>query len=238
MAFIGIDLGTTTSEAAIFRNSKVQVLRDQSGNEIVRSVVGLSPKTKEIVFGETAFSQLAIHPDFTVEEIKRKMGTDELTQMGNKQYRPEEISALLLQKIKDYVEVHLNESVDRVVITVPANFNDKQRSATKVAGEIAGLKVERIINEPTAAALAFGMESEETGKILVYDLGGGTFDVSVLDLNAGILDVKASAGDNRLGGKDFDRLVAEYICESFHESEGVDLRQDKQAMARVRSAAE
>ena len=237
MAFIGIDLGTTTSEAAVFRNGKTQMLRDEAGNEIVKSVVGLHHKTKELIFSDLAASQLALHPELSVTEIKRKMGTDEITLLGNKEYRPEEISGLLLRKIKEYAGAHLGEEVTRAVITVPANFNDRQRSATKVAGEHAGLIVERIVNEPTAAALAFGVESTDEGTVLVYDLGGGTFDVTVMDYTGGVLDVKASAGDNRLGGQDFDRLLANVIVCRFKDEEGVDLTEDPQAMARLTESA-
>lgn len=239
MAFIGIDLGTTTCEAAVFRGGKTQMLRDEAGNEIVKSVVGLHHKTKELVFGDLAASQLALHPELSITEIKRKMGTDEITRLGDKDYRPEEISGLLLRKIKDYAGAHLGEEVTRAVITVPANFNDRQRSATKIAGEYAGLIVERIINEPTAAALAFGIESTDEGILMVYDLGGGTFDVTILEYAGGVLDVKASAGDNHLGGQDFDRQLAELIVNRFKSEEGVDLSEDSQALARVvESAAE
>ena len=238
MATIGIDLGTTTSEAAICSSGKPRILRDQGGNEIVLSVVGINPKTKEIIIGESAKNQLIGEPEYTVEEIKRLMGSDSSVKLGNIDYRPEEISAILLRKIAEYAAAHLNEEVDRAVITVPANFNDKQRSATKIAGEMAGLVVERIINEPTAAALSFGVESSDDGKTLVYDLGGGTFDVTVLDLASGVLDVKASAGDNHLGGQDFDRALADRVCEEFLSTEGIDLRGDSDAFIRIRHACE
>lgn len=238
MAFIGIDLGTTTSEAAVFKNGRAQLIRDLKGKEITLSVVGINPKTKELEIGDGPFNQLAQYPELTVEEIKRKMGQDIRVKLGDRELRPEEISAILLRKIKEYAEAFLGEPVDRAVITVPANFNDQQRSATKVAGEMAGLKVERIVNEPTAAALAFGADAGGQGKILVYDLGGGTFDVTVLEQMSGVLDVKSSAGDNQLGGKDFDRELANWAAKQFLDETGVDIADDVSAMAKLKQACE
>jgi molecular chaperone DnaK len=238
MAFIGIDLGTTTSEAAVFKNGRAQLIRDRKGKEITLSVVGINPKTKELEIGDGPFNQLAQYPDLTVEEIKRKMGQDTRVKLGDRELRPEEISAILLRKIKEYAEAFLGETVERAVITVPANFNDQQRGATKVAGEMAGLKVERIVNEPTAAALAFGADAGEQGKILVYDLGGGTFDVTVLEQMSGVLDVKSSAGDNQLGGKDFDRELAKWAAKQFLDETGVDITDDASAMAKLKQACE
>lgn len=238
MAIIGIDLGTTTSEATVYRNGRPEVLRDRQGNEIVRSVVGIHHKTRELIIGDLAYNQLVNHPELTVEEIKREMGKKVTIPFGDSRLRPEEISTILLKKIKEYAEEFLGESVDSAVITVPANFNDQQRSATTVAGELAGLQVERIVNEPTAAALAFGFDTNYEGKLLVYDLGGGTFDVTILEQSSGILDIKSSSGDNKLGGKDFDRELAEWAASEFESAHGVNLRSDDRAMRHLRQVCE
>ena len=238
MAIIGIDLGTTTSEAAVFESGKPRMIRDKAGYEIVPSVVGIDPQTKEIIIGERARNQLLGESDWTVELIKRKMGEDSKIKLGDQEYKPEEVSAMLLKEIAGYAAAFLDEEVDRAVITVPASFNDKQRSATKIAGEMAGLVVARIINEPTAAALSFGIESTEHGKVLVFDLGGGTLDVTILDLASGMLDIKASSGDDHLGGMDFDSELAELVCEKYFASEGVDLRENIETLFRIKQACE
>ncbi len=234
---VGIDLGTTTSEIAYIKNGKPEIIKN-GNSSITPSVVGFN-KNYEIIVGDHAKNQLEYAREMTVAEVKRKMGTDEQVVMGGKRFTPVDISAIILKELKRLGEDHLREPVTEAVITVPANFNDAQRQATKSAGEKAGLTVARIINEPTAAALAFGIDNMETeGKILVYDLGGGTFDVTVLDMMEGALDVLASRGMNRLGGKDFDELIAKEVLESFRKAYGIDLSRDLKALGRIKAEAE
>ncbi len=212
---IGIDLGTTTSEIAYIENNEPKIIPDCFGNRIVPSVVG-KKEDNTVIVGQVAYNQLIPSPERTVSEVKRLMGSDTEIIMGDKKYMPHEISSLILKELKKYAEDYLGEEVEEAVITVPANFNNSQRKVTKLAGEMAGLKVERIINEPTAAAMAYGINnSDKEEKILVYDLGGGTFDVSVLEMFDGILDVKSSRGNDRLGGKDFDSRIEKYIEKEF-----------------------
>ncbi|WP_434796327.1 Hsp70 family protein [Terrisporobacter vanillatitrophus] len=212
---IGIDLGTTTSEIAYIENDEPKIIPDCFGNRIVPSVVG-KKEDNTVIVGQVAYNQLIPSPDRTVAEVKRLMGSDTKIIMGEKEYMPHEISSLILKELKKYAEDYLGEEVEEAVITVPASFNNSQRKVTKLAGEMAGLKVERIINEPTAAAMAYGINnSDKEEKILVYDLGGGTFDVSILEMFEGILDVKSSRGNDRLGGKDFDSRIEKYIEKEF-----------------------
>lgn len=235
---VGIDLGTTNSAVALVREGAPDLLPVQ-GKPIMPSVVGVSPQN-ELLVGEAARNQWTVAPDRTVRSIKRRMGSNERVDMAGQQYSPQEISALILQELKDAAEQVLGAPVERAVITVPAYFNEVQRQATIEAGEIAGLVVERIINEPTAAALAYGYghNGDEHLRVLVYDLGGGTFDVSIIDMNSGIVDVVATAGDNQLGGDDFDERLAALIAEEFEDAHGIDLRQNHQAWARLLRAAE
>ena len=214
------------------------MILNESGNDIILSVVGIDPKTKEVIVGKDAKGMIAAHPDNFVQGIKREMGTPELTTMGNQELSPEEISALILRYIKKYSEDMLNDEIDRAVITVPANFNDRQRNATMKAGELAGFTVERLVNEPTAAALAYGLEIKDNKYVMIYDLGGGTFDVTILAYVDEVLAVMASAGDNQLGGKDFDRALCDYVCEEFYKLHGVDVKNDLQTHYRVLSACE
>ena len=233
---IGIDLGTTNSCVSIMENGEAKVIANPEGLRTTASVVSF--KNGEIVVGEAAKRQAVTNKD-TVMSIKRHMGTSHKENVNGKEYTPQEISAMILQNLKATAEAYLGESVNRAVITVPAYFNDAQRQATKDAGKIAGLEVERIINEPTAAALAFGVDKlEKEQKVLVYDLGGGTFDVSILDLADGTFEVLSTAGDNRLGGDDFDQKVMDWIVAEFKKDQGVDLSADKMAMQRVKEAAE
>ncbi|WP_018590692.1 Hsp70 family protein [Terrisporobacter glycolicus] len=212
---IGIDLGTTTSEIAYIENDEPKIIPDCFGNRIVPSVVG-KKEDNTVIVGQVAYNQLIPSPERTVAEVKRLMGSDTKINMGEKEYMPHEISSLILKELKKYAEDYLGEEVEEAVITVPANFNNSQRKVTKLAGEMAGLKVERIINEPTAAAMAYGINNaDKEEKILVYDLGGGTFDVSILEMFEGILDVKSSRGNDRLGGKDFDNRIEKYIEKEF-----------------------
>ncbi|WP_419727555.1 Hsp70 family protein [Terrisporobacter petrolearius] len=212
---IGIDLGTTTSEIAYIENDEPKIIPDCFGNRIVPSVVG-KKEDNTVIVGQVAYNQLIPSPERTVAEVKRLMGSDTKITMGEKKYMPHEISSLILKELKKYAEDYLGEEVEEAVITVPANFNNSQRKVTKLAGEMAGLKVERIINEPTAAAMAYGINNtDKEEKILVYDLGGGTFDVSILEMFEGILDVKSSRGNDRLGGKDFDSRIEKYIEKEF-----------------------
>lgn len=212
---IGIDLGTTTSEIAYIENDEPKIIPDCFGNRIVPSVVG-KKEDNTVIVGQVAYNQLIPSPERTVAEVKRLMGSDTKINMGEKEYMPHEISSLILKELKKYAEDYLGEEVEEAVITVPANFNNSQRKVTKLAGEMAGLKVERIINEPTAAAMAYGINNaDKEEKILVYDLGGGTFDVSILEMFEGILDVKSSRGNDRLGGKDFDSRIEKYIEKEF-----------------------
>ena len=234
---IGIDLGTTNSVVAVMEGGEPVVIPMAEGSRLTPSVVGFS-KTGERLVGQLAKRQAVSNPDRTVSSIKRHMGSDYRVEIDDKQYTPQEISAMILQKMKQDAEAYLGEKVDKAVITVPAYFTDSQRQATKDAGAIAGLEVMRIINEPTAAALAYGLDKDEEHTILVFDLGGGTFDVSILDLADGVFEVKATQGNNHLGGDDFDRKVMEWIIGEFKKEHGVDLGKDKMAMQRLKEAAE
>ena len=234
---IGIDLGTTNSCVAVIEGGEPVVIANAEGNRTTPSVVAFS-KTGERMVGQTAKRQAITNPDRTIASIKRQMGSDYKVSIDEKKYTPQQISAFILQKLKADAEAYLGESVTEAVITVPAYFTDSQRQATKDAGQIAGLKVERIINEPTAAALAYGVEKEDTQRIMVYDLGGGTFDVSILDIDDGVIEVLATAGNNRLGGDDFDECVMKYLVSEFKKAEGIDLSGDKVAMQRLKEAAE
>ena len=234
---IGIDLGTTNSCVAVYEGGERVIIPTAQGGRTTPSVVAFT-KDGERLIGETAKRQAAVNPDRTISSIKRDMGTERRISIDGKQYSPQEISAMILRQLKSDAETYLGEPVTEAVITVPAYFTDAQRQATKDAGTIAGLHVQRIINEPTSAALAYGIDKEQAQKILVYDLGGGTFDVSVLDINDGVIEVLATAGNNRLGGDDFDKCVCEYILSEFKKAEGIDLSRDSAAMQRVREAAE
>ena len=233
---IGIDLGTTNSCVSVLENNEVKVIANPEGNRTTPSVVSF--KNGEIIVGEAAKRQAVTNPD-TVMSVKRYMGTDYKENVNGKSYTPQEISAMILQNLKATAEAYLGETVTKAVITVPAYFNDAQRQATKDAGKIAGLDVERIINEPTAAALAFGLDKlDQEQKVLVYDLGGGTFDVSILDLADSTFEVLATAGNNKLGGDDFDKKIMDYIVDEFKKENGIDLSNDKMAMQRIKEAAE
>ena len=232
---IGIDLGTTNSCAAVLEAGAPKVIPNPEGGRTTPSVVAF--KKGERIVGDAAKRQALTNPN-TCSSIKRLMGTSKKVELDGKKYTPEEISAMILSYIKDYAESYLGEKVDKAVITVPAYFNDSQRQATKNAGKIAGLEVERIINEPTAAALSYGLEKEEGQTILVYDLGGGTFDVSILELGDGVFEVKSTNGNNKLGGDDFDQRIIDYIVEEFEKENGIDLTEDKMAMQRLKEAAE
>lgn len=234
---IGIDLGTTNSCVAVMEGGEAVVIPNAEGARTTPSVVGFS-KTGERLLGQVAKRQSVSNPDRTLSSIKRHMGTDYKVTIDDKDYSPQEISAMLLQKLKADAEAYLGTKVDKAVITVPAYFSDSQRQATKDAGKIAGLEVLRIINEPTAAALAYGLDKEDEQTILVYDLGGGTFDVSILELGDGVFEVKATSGNNRLGGDDFDQRVIDYLATEFKKESGIDLRNDKMAMQRLKEAAE
>lgn len=234
---IGIDLGTTNSCVAVYEGGERVIIPNAQGGRTTPSVVAFTKEGERLV-GETAKRQAAVNPERTISSIKRDMGTDRRISIDGKQYSPQEISAMILRQLKSDAEVYLGEPVTEAVITVPAYFTDAQRQATKDAGTIAGLHVQRIINEPTSAALAYGIDKEQAQKILVYDLGGGTFDVSVLDINDGVIEVLATAGNNRLGGDDFDKCVCDYILQEFKKAEGMDLSRDAAAMQRVREAAE
>ncbi|MCC8129367.1 MAG: molecular chaperone DnaK [Clostridiales bacterium] len=234
---IGIDLGTTNSCVAVMEGGEPVVITNAEGNRTTPSVLAIS-KNGERMVGQVAKRQAITNPDRTVTSIKREMGTNYKVNIDGKNYTPQEISAMILQKLKADAEAYLGEKVTDAVITVPAYFTDAQRQATKDAGKIAGLDVKRIINEPTAAALAYGVDKEEAQKIMVYDLGGGTFDVSVLDLDEGVIEVLATAGNNRLGGDDFDQCIIEYLASEFKRENGIDLHSDKMAMQRLKEAAE
>ena len=234
---IGIDLGTTNSCVAVMEGGETVVIANAEGARTTPSVVAFA-KTGERMVGQVAKRQAITNPDRTISSIKREMGTNYRVNIDGKSYTPPEISAMVLQKLKTDAEAYLGETVTEAVITVPAYFSDSQRQATKDAGKIAGLDVKRIINEPTAAALAYGLDKESEQKIMVYDLGGGTFDVSVLEIGDGVIEVLATAGDTRLGGDDFDKCVTDYLVEEFKKAEGVDLSGDKVAMQRLREAAE
>ena len=234
---IGIDLGTTNSCVAVMEGGKPTVITNAEGARTTPSVVAFT-KTGERLVGEPAKRQAVTNADKTVSSIKRHMGTDYKVTIDDKKYSPQEISAMILQKMKSDAENYLGEKVTEAVITVPAYFNDAQRQATKDAGKIAGLDVKRIINEPTAAALSYGLDNENEQKIMVYDLGGGTFDVSIIEIGDGVIEVLSTAGDNRLGGDDFDNVITQYMLEDFKTKEGVDLSTDKMAMQRLKEAAE
>ena len=234
---IGIDLGTTNSCVAVMEGGKPVVITNTEGVRTTPSVLAFT-KTGERIVGEAAKRQAVTNSDKTISSIKRHMGTDYRVTIDDKKYSPQEISAFILQKLKADAESYLGEKVTEAVITVPAYFNDAQRQATKDAGKIAGLEVKRIINEPTAAALAYGLDNEKEQKIMVYDLGGGTFDVSIIEIGDGVIEVLATSGDNRLGGDDFDERVTRYFIDEFKKAEGVDLSLDKMALQRLKEAAE
>ena len=234
---IGIDLGTTNSCVAVMEGGKPTVITNAEGMRTTPSVVAFT-KTGERVIGEPAKRQAVTNAEKTIASIKRHMGTDYKVQIDDKAYSPQEISAMILQKLKSDAENYLGEKVTEAVITVPAYFNDAQRQATKDAGKIAGLDVKRIINEPTAAALSYGLDNEEEQKFMVYDLGGGTFDVSIIEIGDGVIEVLSTAGDNKLGGDDFDNVITQYMLDEFKKQEGVDLSTDKMAMQRLKEAAE
>lgn len=234
---IGIDLGTTNSCVAVMEGGEPVVIANAEGNRTTPSVVAFS-KTGERMVGQVAKRQAVTNHDRTVASIKRHMGSDYKVDIDGKKYTPQEISAMILQKLKADAEAYLGGTVTEAVITVPAYFNDAQRQATKDAGKIAGLDVKRIINEPTAAALAYGVDKEAEQKVMVYDLGGGTFDVSILDISSGVIEVLATAGNNHLGGDDFDQCIVDYLVSEFKKENKIDLSRDPVAMQRVREAAE
>ena len=234
---IGIDLGTTNSCVAVMEGGESVVIPNAEGGRTTPSVVGFS-KSAERLVGQIAKRQAVSNPDHTIQSIKRHMGTNYTVKIDDKDYNSQQISAMILQKLKADAEAYLGQKVTQAVITVPAYFSDAQRQATKDAGTIAGLEVLRIINEPTAAALAYGMDKGNDHTILVFDLGGGTFDVSILELGEGVFEVKATSGNNKLGGDDFDERVMNWIVEEFKKESGVDLKQDKMALQRLKEAAE
>ena len=234
---IGIDLGTTNSCVAVMEGGKPVVIANTEGIRTTPSVVAFT-KTGERLVGDPAKRQAVTNADKTISSIKRHMGSDYKVTIDDKKYTPQEISAMILQKLKKDAESYLGETVNEAVITVPAYFNDAQRQATKDAGKIAGLDVKRIINEPTAAALSYGLDNEQEQKIMVYDLGGGTFDVSIIEIGDGVIEVLATAGDNKLGGDDFDNAITQYMLDEFKKAEGIDLSGDKMAMQRLKEAAE
>ena len=234
---IGIDLGTTNSVVAVMEGGKPTVIANAEGSRTTPSIVGFS-KTGERLVGQLAKRQAILNPDKTIASIKRHMGDDYKVNIDGKDYTPQEISAMILRKLADDASSYLGEKVTSAVITVPAYFNDAQRQATKDAGKIAGLDVLRIVNEPTAAALAYGLEKDKAEKVLVFDLGGGTFDVSILEIGDGVHEVLSTSGDTHLGGDDFDQKIMDWMCDEFKKQEGIDLRNDKQAMQRIKEAAE
>ena len=234
---IGIDLGTTNSCVAVMEGGKPVVVANTEGARTTPSVVAFT-KTGERLVGEPAKRQAVTNADKTISSIKRHMGSDYKVTIDDKKYSPQEISAMVLQKLKGDAESYLGEKVTEAVITVPAYFNDAQRQATKDAGKIAGLDVKRIINEPTAAALAYGLDNEKEQKIMVYDLGGGTFDVSIIEIGDGVIEVLATSGNNHLGGDDFDQKITDYMIQEFKNKEGIDLSTDKMALQRLKEAAE
>jgi molecular chaperone DnaK len=229
---VGIDLGTTNSVVAVLEGGEPAVVANAEGNRTTPSIVAF--KGSEVLVGELAKRQAITNPDNTIRSIKREIGTSWKETFEGKEYTPQEISARILQKLKTDAEAYLGEDVTEAVITVPAYFNDAERQATKEAGKIAGLNVLRIINEPTAASLAYGLENSEDQKILVYDLGGGTFDVSVLEISEGVFEVKSTAGDSKLGGDDWDQKVMDWLVEKFKSSTGIDISTDKMAMQRIK----
>ena len=234
---IGIDLGTTNSCVAVMEGGSAVVIPNSEGARTTPSVVGFT-KTGERLVGQVAKRQAVTNAERTISSIKRHMGTDYKVDIDGKTYTPQEISAMILQKLKADAEAYLGEPVTEAVITVPAYFTDAQRQATKDAGQIAGLNVKRLINEPTAAALTYGIEKEQDQTVMVYDLGGGTFDVSIIEMGDGVQEVLATAGNNRLGGDDFDKRVMDYIVNTFKAEQGIDLSGDKMAMQRIKEAAE
>ena len=234
---IGIDLGTTNSCVSVIEGGEPVVIPNAEGARTTPSVVAFS-KTGERMVGQVAKRQAITNPDRTVSSIKREMGTDYKVTIDGKSYTPQEISAMILQKLKSDAESYLGDKVTEAVITVPAYFTDAQRQATKDAGKIAGMEVKRIINEPTAAALSYGIDKENDQKVLVYDLGGGTFDVSIIEMGDGVQEVLATAGNNRLGGDDFDARIVDWMVSSFKAENGIDLKSDKMAMQRLKEAAE
>ncbi len=235
---VGIDLGTTNSLVAHMKGERPEIIPNEAGRRLTPSIVGLD-RQDQLHVGETAKNQLIAMPDRTVAEVKRLMGTSQKVKLGPREYTPQEVSGIILKQLKDDAEKYLGETIAEAVITVPAYFTDAQRQATKDAGELAGFKVDRILNEPTAAALAYGLDHLDKEQfVLVYDLGGGTFDVSVLEMFEGVLDVKASAGNNHLGGGDFDRAIAEFLAVEFEKMHGIDLRRDVKALVRMKAAAE
>lgn len=234
---LGIDLGTTNSEIAIYRDGRPEVLRDDQGRIILPSVVGLT-ETGELLVGEEARNQFLLYPERTVRSIKRRMGSDAKVQLGGREYKPQEISAIILSRLKEIAQARLGRPIRKAVITVPAYFSDTQRQATREAGEIAGLEVARIINEPTAAALVYEAAQHQGKRILVYDLGGGTFDVSVVRIEQGVVEVISSHGNNHLGGDDFDHKIVEHVLEHLKLKHGVDVADRPQAMARILRSAE
>ena len=234
---VGIDLGTTNSCVAVMEGGKATVIANAEGMRTTPSVVGFAKNGDRLV-GDAAKRQAVTNPDKTIASIKRHMGSDYKVDIDGKKYTPQEISAMILQKLKADAEAYLGEKITEAVITVPAYFNDAQRQATKDAGKIAGLDVKRIINEPTAAALAYGLDEGKEQKIMVYDLGGGTFDVSIIEIGDGVIEVKSTNGDTHLGGDDYDQKVIDFLVSEFKNKEGVDLSQDKMAMQRLKEAAE
>src|SRR3989344_2603717 len=233
---IGVDLGTTFSAVAVMEGGKQKIIQNSEGRNITPSVVSI--KNGEIIVGEIAKRNSIVNPRNTVRSIKRLMGTKEKIEIEGKEYSPEEISAMILQKLKKDAEAYLGQEIKDAVITVPAYFNDAQRQATKDAGKIAGFDVKRIVNEPTAASLAYGLDKKGEDKVLVFDFGGGTFDVSILELGDGVFEVKSTNGDNHLGGDDIDDLVIDYLAKEFKNQNGIDLREDLSAMQRLRESAE
>ncbi|MGI8826064.1 MAG: molecular chaperone DnaK [Chloroflexota bacterium] len=234
---VGIDLGTTNSVVAVMEGGEPMVVPNTEGSRLTPSVVAFT-KTGERLVGQLAKRQAVVNPDRTIASIKRKMGTNDTVSIDGKQYTPQEISGMILGKLKADAEKYLGETINKAVITVPAYFNDSQRQATKDAGTISGLEVLRIINEPTAAALAYGLDKKQAETILVFDLGGGTFDVSVLEVGDGVFEVKATSGDTHLGGDDYDRRIVDWVADEFQREEGIDLRKDRQALQRLLEAAE
>jgi len=234
---VGIDLGTTFSEIAVLEGGEPMVIPNAEGSRITPSVVAFT-KDGERLVGEIAKRQSITNPKRTISSIKRKMGSKYRVKIDEKKYSPEEISAMILQKLKTDAEDYLGEEIKQAVITVPAYFEDSQRQATKDAGKIAGLEVLRIINEPTAASLAYGLEKDEEQTILVFDLGGGTFDISILEIGEGVFEVKATSGNNLLGGDDFDQKVIDWLMETFTKDNDIDISDDKSALQRLKEAAE
>src|SRR3954447_16096821 len=235
---VGIDLGTTNSLVAHMRGERPEIIPNERGKRLTPSIVGLD-RNGQLHVGETAKNQIVAMPERTVAEVKRLMGTSQKVRLGDREYTPQEVSGIILKQLKEDAEKYLGHALEEAVITVPAYFTDAQRQATKDAGELAGFKVDRILNEPTAAALAYGLDHLDKEQfVLVYDLGGGTFDVSVLEMFEGVLDVKASSGNNHLGGGDFDRRIVDYLIKQFERDHGLDLSRDAKAMARLKVAAE